>query len=294
MLSRVRGVWAALQRTRPLRAWRRFGDVRGNVLAAGVAYFGFFSVFPAVALAFTALGVVASRSPQLYDGIVASLDAALPGFIRTADNPTGIISVTLPSAAALTWTGIAGLIGLILAGAGWLSALQAGIRAVFEVPGTPGNAVTGRLRDLGVLVLLGLLVVVTVVAGSVLTAMSVSVADRFGLALPTAVITGLGVLVTAAGHIATMVVVLRVLPGIELPWPDVRGGAVLGGLALTIMTLFGGQLVALGVRNPVFGALVGVVGLLFWLNLVAKTVLLAASWAASSTDDADGSVAPSH
>lgn len=288
MVNRVRGAWAALQRTRMLRAWRRFGDARGNVLAAGVAYFAFFSVFPAVALAFTALGVLASRSPQVYDGIVANLDAALPGFIKTADNPTGIIAVNLPGATALTWTGIVGLVGVVLAGAGWLSALQAGIRAVVGVPGTPGNAVTSRLRDVGVLVLLGLLVVGTVVTGSVLTAMSVSVADRLGLALPPAGVTAVGVLVGTVGHLATMVVVLRVLPGVELPWPDVRGGALLGGAALSIMTLFGGQLVALGVRNPMFGALVGVVGLLFWLNLAAKIVLLAASWAASSTDDERG------
>ncbi len=61
------------------------------------------------------------------------------------------------------------------------------------------------------------------------------------------------------------------------------------------MTYFGGQLVALGVRNPVFGALVGVVGLLFWLNLVAKVVLVSAAFAAVglvSADEGDAAVGP--
>ena len=39
--------------------------------------------------------------------------------------------------------------------------------------------------------------------------------------------------------------------------------------------------------NPVFGALVGVVGLLFWHNLVAKVVLLSAAFAAVGLAPAD-------
>ena len=84
-----------------------------------------------------------------------------------------------------------------------------------------------------------------------------------------------------------MVVLLRVLADAALPWRATWPGALLGGLALSVMTHFGGQLVALGVRNPVFGALVGVVGLLFWLSLVAKVVLLAAAFAAVGLAPAD-------
>jgi hypothetical protein len=36
-----------------VRAWQRYSDAHGSVLAGGVGYFAFFSIFPAAALAFT-------------------------------------------------------------------------------------------------------------------------------------------------------------------------------------------------------------------------------------------------
>ncbi len=54
LLARVQAVpgWVdarlePLRRTLPWRAWARYNAVRGNVLAGGVAYFAFFSLFPA-------------------------------------------------------------------------------------------------------------------------------------------------------------------------------------------------------------------------------------------------------
>ena len=51
------------------RAWKRYGDSRGNLLAGGVGYFAFFSIFPAVALAFTVFGFVLRNQPQLLQAI---------------------------------------------------------------------------------------------------------------------------------------------------------------------------------------------------------------------------------
>ena len=51
-------LFSRLRNGKPWRAWRRYSEARGNVLAAGVGYFAFFSVFPAVALAFSVFGFV--------------------------------------------------------------------------------------------------------------------------------------------------------------------------------------------------------------------------------------------
>ena len=53
-----------------------------------------------------------------------------------------------------TWTGAIAAVSLVLSGAGWLGALRDGLRAVLGAPGGGGNAVTARLRDLGVMVCL--------------------------------------------------------------------------------------------------------------------------------------------
>ena len=83
-----------LQATRPWRAWSRYGDARGNVLAGGISYFAFFSIFPAVALAFTVFGFVLQNRPDLLQAVADGLQQYLPGFVKDAQHPNGIIPVT--------------------------------------------------------------------------------------------------------------------------------------------------------------------------------------------------------
>ena len=46
-LSAIRRLWARAQRTEAWRAWQRYGVAQGGLLAAGIGYFSFFSLFPA-------------------------------------------------------------------------------------------------------------------------------------------------------------------------------------------------------------------------------------------------------
>jgi membrane protein len=85
--------------------------------------------------------------------------------------------------------------------------------------------------------------------------------------------------------VAILVLLLRVLSGIDLPWAVLRQAALVGGLLLAVVKLFGSQLVASATRSPLLGSVVVVVGLLFWLNLIARIVILSASWAAVSLAD---------
>jgi len=63
-----------------------------------------------------------------------------------------------------------------------------------------------------------------------------------------------------------------------------------------VLKLLAATLIGMATRNPLFGSFVVVVGLLFWLNLVSRLVLLAAAWAANDIDtalaDLQGVVAP--
>src|SRR3954452_20792372 len=66
-----------LRAMRPYRAWQRYGAVRGNVLAGGVAYFAFFSIFPALAIGFTLFALVLGNRLDLQAQLVQSLNGAL-------------------------------------------------------------------------------------------------------------------------------------------------------------------------------------------------------------------------
>src|SRR5437868_1759648 len=66
-----------LRATVPYRAWERYSRVRGNVLAGGVAYFAFFSIFPALALGFTLFGLVLGDREDLQVELVSYLNESL-------------------------------------------------------------------------------------------------------------------------------------------------------------------------------------------------------------------------
>jgi len=156
---------------------------------------------------------------------------------------------------------------------------------MFGVRKHPGNIVVAKARDLVVLGLLGVALLVSATLTSAVGAAGAWSAQHLGLGEHPWLVGIAGVLVSLLVDMAIMVVLLRVLTGLKLPWPVVRAGALIGGGAMTLLKLVGAQLVTRATSNPVFGSLVVVVGLLFWLNLMAKVVLLSAAWAAGDLDD---------
>ncbi len=69
---------------------------RGDLLAAGIAYFSFFSLFPALALAAVVFGFVLQGRPDLLAGVGDALNTALPGFVKTDANPGGLVQLAAP------------------------------------------------------------------------------------------------------------------------------------------------------------------------------------------------------
>jgi membrane protein len=281
-----KGLLARAQRTRPWRAWARYGDARGNVLAGGISYFSFFSIFPAVALAFTVFGFILQDRPDLLQTISNGLQQNLPGFVKDAQHPNGIIPVEAPGTDALTVTGLVSLAALLLAGLGWIGAMRDGIRAIFGVEGAPGNILTNKLRDVGVLVTIGLGVAVSAVLTSTVGGAAGWVAQHMGLGDNGWVVTLAGVLVGVAADTGLMILLLRFLSGVPLPPRDLLQGAFLGGVGFTVLKLLGARLISGTMSNPLFASIALVVGLLVWLNLIARLTLLSAAWAANDVGSA--------
>ena len=276
-MAALKGWWARLQRTPVWRAWKRYGDARGNLLAGGVTYFAFFSLFPALALAFTIFGVVLQDIEELLEEIRTYLNGLLPGFIKDGDS--GLIPLDAPTGATLSWTGAVGLLGLLWAGLGWLGALRDGIRAIVGAAGEPGNVLTNKLRDLAVLALLGVAIaasaLVTMVAGAAVG----WVADLVGLGGQSWLLKTVSVLVGVLLDGAIVLVMLRLLSGVAIPWVGLRNGALVGGIGLTVLKLLGTSLLG-AMNNPLYASIALVVGLLVWLNFMSRVVLLSSAYAA--------------
>ncbi|GGN09129.1 hypothetical protein GCM10009721_41250 [Terrabacter tumescens] len=273
-----------LKATRAYQAWTRYGEANGDLLAAGVGYFAFFSIFPALALAFAIFGFVLQGRPDLVDTIAESLNSTLPGMVKTTAHPDGIISIEAPASLTLTITGIISFVTLLLAGLGWVGALRTGLRGVFGLEASTDNFVRTKARDLFVLVTLGLAIAVSAILTSAVGGLAERVAGWIGLAGNGFLVGLLGLLAGVVFDTLILVVLLRMLSGVPLPMHNVRQGAVLGAVILTVLKLFGGFLISHATSNPLLGAVAVAVGLLFWLNLMSKVVLLSAAWAANDVD----------
>jgi membrane protein len=277
----VKPLFARLRSSKPLRAWKRYADARGNVLAAGLGFFAFFSIFPAVALAFTVFGFVLRGRPELLQSVADQLSQNLPGFIKDEQHPDGLIPVQAPQAATLTITGVLAFVSLVLAGLGWLGAARDGIRAVFGVQGSVGNLLTNKVRDLGVLFTLGLGVAVTGVLTSVVGGAAGWIAERIGMAGQGWIVILAGFPVSVLADMGLMLLLLRVLSGVRVPWRDLTQGALVGGVGFSLLKLCADVLLARLTDNPLFASIAIVVGLLIWLNLIARITLISAAWAAN-------------
>lgn len=274
--------------SRPGRAWKRYADARGSILAAGVGYFAFFSIFPAAALAFSVFGFVLRGHPDLLATIVDHLGAYLPGLVRDAQHPEGLIAAQAPPAVALTITGVIAFVVLVLAGLGWLRAIREGIRAVFGARGSGGSLVTNTVRDLGVLFTLGLGIALFAVLTSVVGAAAGWIAQSIGMSGDGWILMITGLAVSVLADTGLMIVLLRVVSGVPVPWRDLFQAALVGGLGLSLLKISAAALLPRLTANPFFASFAIVVGLLIWLNLIARLILISAAWAANDLDEIHG------
>lgn len=280
----LRDLVTRLKASPPYLAWKRYADANGDLLAAGVGYFAFFSIFPALALAFTVFGFVLQGRPDLLTTIADSLNESLPGMVKTEKNPDGIISLSAPQTSTLTITGIVSLVTLLFSGLGWIGALRTGIRGVFGLGAAPGNAIKAKLRDIGVLLTLGLGIALSAIMSSAVGGLAGVVAGWTGLDGNAVLITVTGLLVGVLFDTVLLALLIRLLSGVPLPWANLRSGAIVGAVLLTAMKYFGGVLIERATANPLLGAVAVAVGLLFWLNLMSRVVLLSSAWAAGDVD----------
>lgn len=290
MLTRLRSAIgariAAARAARPgvdhaLRAKARYDAARGDRLAGAITYFAFLSVFPLIALSFAVLGYLVGWFPGLYAEVRDGIGDALPGL--TGDAP-GQINID-QLAGARESAGLLGLLGLLWIGTAWVDALRESLRSMWSQPPVPAhNVVVRKGIDVVVLVLLGLAVLGSLAISSGATLATDQIVEVLGL--PDAGAARWGVRLAALGvGVASSALLIGVvfwrLSGMRIPRFRLFEGALLGGIAFEALKTFATYLLSNTMRNPVYATFSVAVGLLVWINLVSRAVLIAAAWTAS-------------
>ena len=276
-----------MRRKRPfldhlVRAVGRYQADTGDRLAAAVTFYWFLSLFPILLVAISLFGYVEGDAAR--KDVVHGLSGYLPGNLIT----TIADVVTKAKGKA----GLIGLIGTLLSGLGWIDALREAIRTMWHQNVTAGNFIVRRLID--ILVLVGLFA--TIAASAFVTALVGSgpkvVLEQLGVGKGAAAqvfLQGSGFLLGALVDVVLFLFLFVRLARVSAPVRQVLKGAVFGAVGFGILKLVGGFYVQHTTTKgqATYGTFAVVVGLLLFLNLVSRLVLLSAAFAVTAPYDSD-------
>ncbi len=282
LVDRAKALLAWWQGTRAARANARFGAQGGGVLTGGIAYAALFSVFAALTIGWTVFMAVLGDSAELRAQVVDAVNEAVPGLLSTGTTEGLVDPASLRLSSGLTVAGLVAFVVLLLSALSATAALRTGVRAMFDEQGG-GNAVAGKLRELGGLAGLAVAILVSAVLTTAVASAVAWVLQVLGWGGVTSVAAQVvGVLVAFVVDAAVFVLIVKVLAGESPRWPDLRGGAVIAGVGMGVVRVLGTSVVAgSATRNPVLASFALVVTLLVWVNLISRIVLLAAAWTAN-------------
>jgi len=246
----------------PVAVVRKILDDRASNLAALIAYYAFFSLFPLLLALVSTLGFVLHDNPSLQDDVLDSALARIPvvgAQLRDDIEPLAGSELALAI----------GLAGALWAGLGVTVALGRAFEEIWDIPRLQQRgALQARLRGVLVLFLLGVvLIAVTVIAGLAVGGRIGPWAERLG-ALVGALAANLAVFLAAFGLLTARPLRIReLLPGVAL--------ASIGALALqSAGAWYVERTVARA--SETYGTFALVIGLLSWFWLFSHLLLVAA------------------
>jgi YihY family inner membrane protein len=245
----------------PAGVIKKFGDDEAGSMAALIAYYGFVSLFPLLLVLVTVLGFVLEGDQKTQDEV---LHSTLSQFPIIGDQLQSNVHSLKGSVGALA----IGVIGLLLGGLGIVGATQNAFQQVWHIPRKRRpNFLAWRLRGIGLLAVLGLLLIVSTVAAGYVTAQTAG---------PIAVLGG--ILVALASNLLLFFAAFRFLSPDEIPTRELLPGVVFAALLWQILQHIGGYYVAHVVRHAqeTSGLFAFVLGLLAWLYLGGQVTLIAA------------------
>ena len=230
-------------------------------MAALIAYYGFVSLFPLLLVLVTVLGFVLEGDPKTQAEV---LHSTLGQFPIIGDQLQRNIHSLKGSVGALA----IGVVGLLLGGLGIVGATQNAFQQVWHIPRKRRpNFLTWRLRGIGLLAVLGVLLVVSTVAAGYVTAQTAGTVAVLG-----------GVLLALASNLLLFFAAFRFLSPDEIPTRDLIPGVVFAAVLWQILQHIGGYYVSHVVRHAqeTSGLFAFVLGLLAWLYLGGQMTLIAA------------------
>lgn len=247
----------------------KYIDDQGSYLAALITYYAFVSLFPALLLLTTVLGVVLVGHPELQQQILQSAVAQFPVIGGQLGEPQGLSGGKLGV--------VIGIVGAVYGGLGVGQAVQNGMDTLWAVPRNDRpDPLRSRIRSLLMLLLLGS----GLIGATVLSAVG-RASQSFGF------VSKVGIVVAALLiNSAVCLVAFKVATARDVSFRQIAPGAVAAAIVWQLLQWFGAAYVShvvgsASATNSVFAL---VLGLMAFLYLIATTLLLCATANVVATD----------
>ncbi|HTE83688.1 MAG TPA: YihY/virulence factor BrkB family protein [Dehalococcoidia bacterium] len=255
-----------------IRVFQNFGANECLSYAAAIAYWALFSVFPLLILVMGLLGAFV-HGPQQREAAVGTIFTVLGGSVGEDVLRTQIDALAQSA-------GQAGVIALVLAlwsASSVFGAIRTGIAAVW---GTSSKQplVIGKLFDLAMVLVLGVLVIGSLLATTLLTTFTEFSTNLFGKDIghaTRALIALCSILVPGAISFLAFLLIYRIVPRVRLRLGDVWVGAIVAAALFQVAQIgFGIYVGHFANYQRVYGSLGAVIALLTFMYFSAAILLL--------------------
>jgi YihY family inner membrane protein len=249
--------WLAI----PMAVIKKFGDDQGGSLAALVAYYAFFSLFPLLLVFVTILAYVLQGDVQAQRSIS---DSVLAQFPIIGEQLGHNIHSLHGHALALVF----GLVTSLLAGLGVTQAAQSAFDHIWAVPiKDRPNFIRSRLRGLALLASLGVLFIAATLASGLVTG---------GVGGPLAKVGG--ILISLVLNFALFLAAFRFMTAEAVATRCLWIGVLAAGIFWEILQVVGGYYIGHVFKHSTdtYGFFGLVIALLVWLHLGAQLTLYSA------------------
>lgn len=276
--------WALARK--PVRAFLRYSENRGPMLADSVTYRTLFSLFAGVLLGFSIAGLWLAGNPQAWSSLISAIDNAIPGLVGEG----GIVdpdSVAAP--AGLTIASVVSSIGLVWAAIGAIGSLRIAMRTIADKVTDDTLFIWVQLRNLGLGLGIGAALVTSAAVTFAGTAFVGGLQDWLGLdtddTTSTVLTRIIAIVVTFALDLAVVAVLIIVLSGVRAPARALWPGAIIGAVGLTVLQQLSGLFVGGASTNPLLASFASLIALLLWLNLSVQVILYSTSYVVTGVEE---------
>jgi membrane protein len=245
----------------PVAVFKKFTDDGASRLAALIAYWSFFSIFPLLLAFASILGFLLEDNPDFQKDVLDSTVAQIPVI---GDQLSRDVTSLQGSGLALA----IGIVGAVWAGLGVTLAIGRALDELWAVPRVDrADYVHARLRGLAMLGVLG--------AANVLTTVVVALARNGTIQPPIAGVASFAG--SAAVDFLVFLTAYRMLTSASVTTRQVLPGAVLATISWLGLQTLGGLYVehVVARSDETYGVFAVVIGLLSWLWLAAQLSLVA-------------------